>query len=218
MEFPKPNPFSRSLIACAVAAGLALSAGSAAAQGNNDKQPTAANAETKRAEKDARKSWEQTHRASKIIGSEVRNARDQKVGRVKDLVLSDPSSGTISHFVVSVGGVAGMGDKLFAVPFNEVQHLPGKDYLVLSANSDLSKGFDDKNWPTDTAWQDRGAASRAVSAPATVSAPAPTALPPPATTSSSANTAPGMPSATTNSTPSLTTPPSAEASPSGTPQ
>ena len=82
------------------------------------------------------------------------------MGRVKDLVLSDPASGTISHVVVSVGGVGGMGDKLFAVPIAQIQQAPGKDYLVLSANSDLSKGFDDKNWPSETAWQDRGDASR----------------------------------------------------------
>src|SRR5689334_5298931 len=108
MAFLKFNPIHQSLVACAVAAGLAMSTGAAVAQN------TTAAPDTKRAEKDARKSWEHLHRASKIIGSEVRNTQDEKIGRVKDLVLSDPSSGTISHVVVAVGGVAGIGDKLFA--------------------------------------------------------------------------------------------------------
>jgi sporulation protein YlmC with PRC-barrel domain len=158
-------PCRRALLSCAVAAGIALSAGGAAAQNTNDvRSPSPAKAETKREEKDARKQWEQTHRASRIIGSEVRNPQDQKVGRVKDLVLADPSSGTISHAVVSIGGVAGMGDKLFAVPFNQLQRAPGKDYLVLSGSSDLSKAFDEKSWPEETAWQG-GYAGRAASAP-----------------------------------------------------
>ena len=161
-------PFRRALLSCAVAAGIALSAGGAAAQNTSDvRSPSPAKAETKREEKDARKHWEQTHRASRIIGSEVRNPQDQKVGRVKDLVLADPSSGTISHAVVSIGGVAGMGDKLFAVPFSQLQRAPGKDYLVLSGSSDLSKAFDEKSWPEETAWQGRGDAGRTASAPAT---------------------------------------------------
>ena len=43
-----------------------------------------------------------------------------------------------AHVVVSVGGLAGMGDKLFAVPYNQVQSMPGKDYLVLSGSGDLA--------------------------------------------------------------------------------
>jgi sporulation protein YlmC with PRC-barrel domain len=191
MKFPNSNPFRRSLLAGAVAAGLALSMGQAAAQ-TSDSQATRQttdtkqSTETKRAEKDARKSWEQAHRASKIIGSDVRNAQDEKVGKVKDLVLADPSSGTISHVVVSVGGVAGMGDKLFLVPIEQVQHASGKDYFVLSASSDLSKGFDDKNWPTEMISQDRSNANRTA---ATTPAPAATTAAP-ATPSTSSAAAP----------------------------
>lgn len=208
MEFPYSSPFRRSLLAAAVAAGLALSMGQAAAQ-NNDSRKQAT--ETKRAEKDARKSWEQSHRASKIIGAEVRNAQYQKVGKVKDLVLSDPSSGTISHFVVAVGGVAGIGDKLFLVPFNEVQHTSDKDYFVLSASSDLSKGFDDNNWPTGTAAQQGGADRTASTPPASSSAattpsaspgtsaasPAPTRSPDTSAASTSSSASPNASAAST---------------------
>jgi sporulation protein YlmC with PRC-barrel domain len=213
MKSSSSNPFARSLLTAAVAAGLALSAGGAIGQ-TGDHPSSKASTETKRGEKDARKAWEQTHRASKIIGSEVRNAQDQKVGKVKDLVLGDPSSGTISHVVVSVGGVAGMGDKLFAVPFSEIHQAQGKDYLVLSASSDLSKGFDDKNWPTDTAWHNGSGAGRTSSASAPAAAPSPASTPAP---SSASPATPGT-TATTSGAPSGTSPSSAETPSPGTTQ
>jgi sporulation protein YlmC with PRC-barrel domain len=212
MKFPNSNPFRRSLLAGAVTAGLALSMGHAAAQ-NVDNQATKSrnetrqSTETKRAEKDARKSWEQSHRASKIIGSEVRSAQDQKVGTVKDLVLADPSSGTISHVVVSVGGVAGMGDKLFLVPFDQVQHASGKDYFVLSASSDLSKGFDEKSWPTDTVSLERSGANRQAATPATGSSPIVT----PGASSAASQGASTDTSATTRASSTAGTPPGSSA-------
>ena len=200
MVFPNSNSFRRSLLAGAVAAALALSMGHATAQ-TGDSQATKQSTETKRAEKDARKSWEQAHRASKIIGSEVRNAQDQKVGKVKDLVLGNPSSGTISHVVVSVGGVAGMGDKLFAVPFDQIQQVSGKDYLVLSAASDLSKGFDEKSWPAGTAWQQGNEAIRNVAAPATTSPAAAAPIPSRDTSAASPPPSPSVDTSAASSTP-----------------
>jgi len=151
------NPLRRSLLACAVAASLALSAGVASAQTTNNDRPAKAGTEAKRADNDARKAWEQTHRASKIIGSEVRNPQDQKVGRVKDLVISDPSSGTISHVVVAVGGVMGMGDKLFAIPWSALTLDADRHCFILDADKERfekAPGFDKDHWPSmaDPRW------------------------------------------------------------------
>jgi sporulation protein YlmC with PRC-barrel domain len=199
----------RSLLACAVAASLALSAGGTAAQGTNDDRSPKASTEAKRAASDARKTWEQTHRASKIIGSEVRNPQDQKVGSVKDLVIGDPASGTISHVVVAVGGVMGMGDKLFAVPFRDLQQAPGKNYLVLSANSDLSQAFDEKSWPNQAAWQDRNQTSRnALPAATDTTVASPGASPASTPTTSTTTT-----STTTTTVPAGTSPSAADTTP-----
>jgi sporulation protein YlmC with PRC-barrel domain len=206
------NHFRRSVLACAVAAGLALSAGGTAAQNTNDDRSPKASTEAKRAANDARKAWEQTHRASKIIGSEVRNPQDQKVGSVKDLVIGDPSSGTISHVVVAVGGVMGMGDKLFAVPFSELQRVPGKNYLVLSTSSDLSQAFDEKSWPNQAAWQDRNQSGRTSLPPATDTAAASPSASPASTPTTSTTTT----STTTTTTPAGTSPSSAETPPQTT--
>jgi sporulation protein YlmC with PRC-barrel domain len=110
-------------------------------------RPARANSSADKAQRDASEAWQRTHRASKIIGTEVRNPQGEKVGTVKDLVLDDPGTGRISHLVVGIGGVLGMGDKLFAVPYGEVRTQPGQNYLVLSRANDLAQAFDEQHWP-----------------------------------------------------------------------
>ena len=151
-----------SLIVSAVAASLLLGTAPVLAQGsssgNDQGKQSAQQSAQKSSQKDAEKHWEATHRASKIIGSDVQNAKGEKLGTVKDLVLADPASGRISQVVVAIGGVGGMGDKLFALPYSDLQPAPDKNALVLSSNSDLSRGFDGKNW-SDIAKQDNGGSS-----------------------------------------------------------
>lgn len=48
-------------------------------------------------------------RASKIIGTPVKNPNGDNLGDIKELVL-DPRSGKVAYAVVSFGGVLGMGD------------------------------------------------------------------------------------------------------------
>ena len=155
-----------SLLFAALAASLALTLHPASAQtsgtsGNpgadtnrssatvHSNDDTSNNADRK-AEKNADDAWQRTHRASKIIGAEVRNGQDQKVGTIKDLVLEDPQSGRISEVIIAVGGVLGMGDKLFAVPYEQLQVTSGQKYLVLSGGNDLAQTFDEKHWPQST--------------------------------------------------------------------
>jgi hyperosmotically inducible protein len=54
-------------------------------------------------------------KSSKVIGAEVRNAADEKLGKVEDLAI-DLEAGRIVQVILSVGGVLGIGDKLVAVP------------------------------------------------------------------------------------------------------
>lgn len=156
-----------SLIVSAVAASLLLGTAPVLAQGsssgNDQGKQSAQQSAQKSSQKDAEKHWEATHRASKIIGSDVQNAKGEKLGTVKDLVLADPASGRISQVVVAIGGVGGMGDKLFALPYSDLQPAPDKNALVLSSNSDLSRGFDGKNW-SDIAKQDNGGSSEQANA------------------------------------------------------
>ena len=54
-------------------------------------------------------------KATKLIGTDVRNASDQNIGKIEDLV-ADLESGRVLYAVVSVGGFLGVGDRLVAVP------------------------------------------------------------------------------------------------------
>jgi len=57
-------------------------------------------------------SMQQVSRASKIIGTNVKNPNGDKLGDIKDLVL-DPESGQVVYIVVAFGGVLGVGGKIF---------------------------------------------------------------------------------------------------------
>ena len=57
--------------------------------------------------------------AQDIIGTNVRNAQNESIGSVSDLVLDD--KGQLKGAVVSVGGFLGIGDKKVAVPWDQVQ-------------------------------------------------------------------------------------------------
>lgn len=88
-------------------------------------------------------------RASKIIGTDVKNPKGENLGGIKDLVL-DPESGQVVYAVVSYGGVLGMGSKLFAIPWSVLRWTRDKDYYVLDMDKETLKkapGFDKKHWP-----------------------------------------------------------------------
>lgn len=56
-------------------------------------------------------------RASEVIGAQVRNAEAENLGEIEDLVIA---SGT-DMVIFSVGGVLNVGDKLVAVPYEELR-------------------------------------------------------------------------------------------------
>jgi sporulation protein YlmC with PRC-barrel domain len=142
-----------SLLVSSVAASLLLAAAPVIAadapgtgSARTDHAQATGQASDTRSQKAADKAWEQAHRASKIIGTEVQNAKGEKVGTVKDLVLDNPSSGQVTRVVVSVGGVSGRGDKLFALPYSDFQRNDAKNVLVLNSDSDLAHAFDSNDW------------------------------------------------------------------------
>jgi sporulation protein YlmC with PRC-barrel domain len=67
-------------------------------------------------------------RASKLVGAAVVNDANEKIGTVDDLIVT--RSDRVVYAVLSVGGFLGVGDKLVAVPFAELQL--NEDKTVLS--------------------------------------------------------------------------------------
>lgn len=67
--------------------------------------------------KEGANSW----RASQVMGLNVKNADDETIGEVEDLVL-DMKSGKILAVVISSGGFLGMADTLSAVPVSVLRY------------------------------------------------------------------------------------------------
>jgi sporulation protein YlmC with PRC-barrel domain len=95
-------------------------------------------------------------RSSHVVGMDVRNAANENLGDIKEVVL-DKEKGKIAYAVVSFGGVLNLGDKFFAVPWESLKpSADGKAFLLDIPKDRLekAKGFDKDNWPNmaDAAW------------------------------------------------------------------
>ena len=58
-------------------------------------------------------------RASKIVGLNVYNDKNESVGSINDLLMD--KSGNIKAVVIGVGGFLGVGEHLVAVPFDKIK-------------------------------------------------------------------------------------------------
>lgn len=98
--------------------------------------------------------WERSHRASRIIGMEVRNREGEHIGRIEDLVLD--RRGNLAYAIVSTGGFLGIGDRLHAVPWSLLQ-THNADYHLIDMDRERLRqapGFDARAWPNfnDERW------------------------------------------------------------------
>ncbi len=87
--------------------------------------------------------------SSSITGDNVRNLAGEDLGKIKDLMI-DLRSGSVRFAVVSFGGFLGMGNKLFAVPFDALTVDADNECFVLDADKaklEKAPGFDEGNWP-----------------------------------------------------------------------
>jgi sporulation protein YlmC with PRC-barrel domain len=88
-------------------------------------------------------------KASDVLGEKVVNAAGESLGNIEDIVL-DRQSGRIAYAVLSFGGFLGIGDKLFAVPWQALRDDPVKEIRVLAVDKEKLKsapGFDKDDWP-----------------------------------------------------------------------
>jgi sporulation protein YlmC with PRC-barrel domain len=113
--------------------------------------------DTAKPDRQARADWERRHRASKMIGTNVRDQQGDRVGSIEDIVL-DPQ-GNVAYAVISAGGFLGMGENLYAVPWSSLQMPQGEDHYVMNVNKEQMRqahGFDKDNWPDMSGAQWRG--------------------------------------------------------------
>jgi sporulation protein YlmC with PRC-barrel domain len=97
--------------------------------------------------------------AKTLIGETVKNRQGEALGKVQDFML-DLEGGRIAYAVLSFGGVLGMGNKLFAVPWSAFELDTNDKTLILEVDREVlsnAEGFDKNNWPNvaDRDWGGR---------------------------------------------------------------
>jgi sporulation protein YlmC with PRC-barrel domain len=94
--------------------------------------------------------------SSSINGTTVQNMQRENLGEIKDLMI-DIAEGRIVYAVLSFGGFLGMGDKLFAIPWEAFRVVQEEEVLLLDVMKEKlenAPGFDKDDWPdmADTTW------------------------------------------------------------------
>ena len=94
--------------------------------------------------------------ADTLLGNDVYNKDGEDLGDIKEFML-DMATGRVAYAVLSFGGVLGMGDKLFAVPFSALAlDTVNKRFTldVLKESLKDAPGFDKDHWPSmaDKTW------------------------------------------------------------------
>jgi hypothetical protein len=94
--------------------------------------------------------------AGTVAGDRVRNLTGEDLGKIEDVML-DVGAGRIAYAVLSFGGFLGVGDKLFAIPWETLAlDAENKCFILDVPKTQLESapGFDKDNWPdmADRTW------------------------------------------------------------------
>lgn len=87
--------------------------------------------------------------ASTLAGDDIYNDREEKLGRVEEIML-DVVDGRVSYVVLSFGGFIGMGNKLFAIPWQAFRLDEANRRFILDVPKETlerAPGFDKDDWP-----------------------------------------------------------------------
>jgi len=98
-------------------------------------------------------------KADRLVGLKVRDSRSTWLGTIREIVLT-PDRRAVDYVVLSYGGVWGVPEKLFAIPWAQVQPGLGPEALTLNLDRrqlEQEKGLSRDYWPATTAgrWRDR---------------------------------------------------------------
>ena len=92
--------------------------------------------------------------ARTINGDKVINTAKEHLGKIEDLMI-DLENGRVAYAVLSFGGFLGLGNKLFAVPWEALTVRPHEHSFVLNVSKETlekAEGFDKDDWPLTREW------------------------------------------------------------------
>jgi len=108
---------------------------------------------------DPAKKYRRVLAASTLAGDHVQNSAGEDLGKVDEIMIDIPAV-KVAYAVLSFGGFLGVGNKLFAVPWNALRLDEDKKHFILDVDKqklENAPGFDKDNWPdmADTSWGTR---------------------------------------------------------------
>ena len=94
--------------------------------------------------------------ADTLIGDSVVNGAEETLGDIKEIML-DMNTGQVAYAVLAFGGFLGMGEKLFAVPWQALHLDTANHRFVLNVEKERlqnAPGFNKDAWPdmSDVNW------------------------------------------------------------------
>lgn len=87
--------------------------------------------------------------ANTLMGTNVENMDGEDIGSIKEIMI-DLDQGQVSYAVLQFGGIMGLGDKLYAIPWQALKFDAEEDKIILDIDKKLLKeddGFDKDDWP-----------------------------------------------------------------------
>jgi sporulation protein YlmC with PRC-barrel domain len=93
--------------------------------------------------------------ASTIIGDKVVNTAGEQLGSITELMI-DLDEGRIAYAVLSFGGILGMGNKLFAIPWEALRIDTENHAFILDIDKEVlenAPGFDKDHWPDNAKYE-----------------------------------------------------------------
>jgi sporulation protein YlmC with PRC-barrel domain len=87
--------------------------------------------------------------AGTLTGDPVINETGEHLGQLEEIML-DLDSGRVVYAVISFGGILGLGNKLFAVPWQALRVDTERKAVIVNVSRELleqAPGFDKDNWP-----------------------------------------------------------------------
>lgn len=87
--------------------------------------------------------------ASTLEGDPVVNEAGEDMGTIEEIML-DLDNGRVAYAVLSFGGFLGLGDKLFAIPWDALAVDTENERFVLDLDKEQlesAPGFDKDDWP-----------------------------------------------------------------------
>jgi sporulation protein YlmC with PRC-barrel domain len=78
-------------------------------------------------------------RASKLIGATVYNDKDERIGKIEDMIVSP--DGKVSVAVIDVGGFLGIGQHRVAIPADRFTDIKAKKLVLPKATKESLKAL-----------------------------------------------------------------------------